>query len=142
MLPVEIRPAREDDAPQIKAMIRRARLDPTSLKWPNFLIAEHAGETIGVGQIKPYRDCQELGSLVVDRAYRRQGVAAQLIEALEARAERPLYLMCESRLENFYAQFGYASIAYREMPGTLRLKWSAAALFRVFGIRVLVMRKR
>ena len=72
-----------------------ARLDPTTrLHFEHALVAEVDGEVVGVGQIKHHPGCQELGSLVVLPEYRRQGIAAQLIAALEAEAERPLYLIC------------------------------------------------
>ncbi len=142
---MKIRPAQQSDDALIKAWIRAEGLDFTSLKWERFLIAEmdepDGIEVVGIGQIKQYRGCQELGSLVVKRGYRRQGVAAQLIAALEARADRPLHLLCASRLEKFYSQFGYRTVSMWSAPPPLRLKLMFTLLFRVFGVRVLVMRK-
>ena len=71
-----IREATAADAPTIKRMIREAQLDPTSLKWKNFLIAEVDGDIAGIGQVKPLLGCRELGSLVVAKAHRKQGIAA------------------------------------------------------------------
>lgn len=136
-----IRPATAEDQTTIRRMVRDANLDTTTLKWQNFLVAEQEGQIIGIGQIKPYRDCQELGSLVVARAYRNSGVGGALIAALEARAGRPLYLLCASHMQPYYERFGYTVIRWRDAPGTLKLKLAAAALFRIFGVRVLVMRK-
>ncbi len=138
---ITIRPAAQADARTIRQMIRAEALDPTSLDWRNFLIAEQDDRIIGVGQIKPYPDCQELGSLIVDRDYRHQGIAAQLIGALEARAGRPLYLVCERKMEPYYTRFGYQTIPFSEAPRTLKLKLAASLPFRLFGVRVIAMRK-
>ena len=137
-----IRPATETDATTIKRMIRKARLDPTSLKWQHFLLAEDgAQKIIGIGQVKPYPGCEELGSLVVLPDYREQGIGGALIEALEARAGRPLYLLCLSTMGPYYQRFGYQRISWWAAPWFLKLKLSPALLFRLFGMRVFVMRK-
>ena len=137
-----LRPATAEDADTIRHMVRAERLDPTSLDWRHFLVAEVDGHIIGIGQIKQHPGCQELGSLVVRPGYRRQGIGAGLIEALEARAGRPLYLMCRDRMAPYYERFGYEVIGLRAMPGFLRLKWLPTLLFRLFGVRVLVMGKK
>jgi amino-acid N-acetyltransferase len=127
-------------------MVLREGLDPTTLKWPNFLVAEMEVEPgapviVGVGQIKPYPNAPELGSLAVLPEYRGQGIAADLIAALEARAPRPLYLLCQNRMEAYYGRFGYRRIAFAEAPRPLKLKLLPAFAFRLFGVQVIVMRK-
>ena len=94
-----IRSATANDAATIKKMIRNARLDPTFLKWKNFLVAEYKQEVVGIGQIKPYPGCRELGSLVVSRKYQNKGIGAKLIEALESQTEFPIYLLCHNKME-------------------------------------------
>lgn len=138
---LRIRPATAADEKNIKRLIHAAHLDPTSLKWQNFLIAEIEGNIAGIGQIKRYPGCEELGSLVTLPQYRGQGIARELIAALEARAGRPLYLFCESKMETFYQQFGYVCISYGQLPGFLKMKFMLPLLLRVFGIRVSKMRK-
>ncbi len=138
---LQIRPAAAVDAALIQRMVRGARLDPTQLRWSNFLIAEIDGAVVGIGQVRRHRTCKELGSLVVTRDYRQRGVASALMAALEAQAGLPLYLMCEASLESFYRRFGYHTIGYWETPGTLRLKRTFTLLFRIFGVRILAMRK-
>ena len=136
-----IRAATAADASIINSMINRAQLDTTNVHWTNFLLAEHEGEIIGMGQLKPYPDCTELGSLVTLRAYRGKGVAAKIIAALEAKASFPLYLICRDIMEKYYQSFGYQTIPWGQAPRSLQLKIAFTWLFRVFGIRVLVMRK-
>ncbi|MFN8377787.1 MAG: GNAT family N-acetyltransferase [Anaerolineae bacterium] len=136
-----IRPATAADEALIKRMVRAERLDPTKLQWPNFLIAEVEDSVVGIGQIRRHRTCEELGSLVVTADYRQRGVASALMRALEARAGRPLYLMCAGRMRPFYERFGYHAIRYRETPAPLRLKRTLAFPLRLAGVRVIAMRK-
>lgn len=140
-LPINIRSATIADEEIIKQMIRKARLDPTSLKWQRFLIAEYENEIVGIGQVKQYPGCEELGSLVTKKAYRGQGIGGKLIAALEELAGRPLYLLCASHNESYYLRFGYETISWWDAPNFLKLKLSPTLLFRLFGIRVLIMRK-
>lgn len=138
---LHIREAHAEDASMIRRMVRAARLDPTSLDWRHFLIAEVEGHPVGIGQVKEYPGCQEMGSLVTLPAYRGRGVASALIEALEARAGRPLYLLCAARMEPYYQRFDYVTIPWRRAPWFLKLKLLPVLPLRLFGIRVLVMRK-
>lgn len=137
-----IRPPTEAEFEVARRILRDARLDPTTpLRIEHTLIAEVEGKVVGVGQIKHHRDCRELGSLVVLPEYRRQGIAAQLIEALEARAERPLYLTCLRPMEAYYARFGYRSIGVSEMPTHFRRRLPLFVIARLLGFRPRVMRK-
>jgi amino-acid N-acetyltransferase len=139
---VTIRPPMPAEFATAQRILRDARLDPTTpLRFEHTLIAEADGRVIGVGQIKHHRRCQELGSLVVLPSFRGQGIAAQLIAALEARAERPLYLTCLGHMEPYYARFGYRSIAYQEMPAYFRRRCPFMLIARVLGLRPRVMRK-
>ena len=138
---VRIRAATAQDEATIKAMIRQEHLDPTSLHWEHFLVAEADGIIVSIGQVKSYPGCQELGSLVTLPAYRGQGIAAELIRALEARAGRPLYLFCRDQMENYYQRFGYQTISWGQAPAFLKLKMLIPLSFRLFGIRIIIMRK-
>jgi N-acetylglutamate synthase-like GNAT family acetyltransferase len=136
-----IRPATEADKPTILKMVRDEQLDPTKLNWQNFLIAEVDGRTVGIGQIRQHADSRELGSLAVLPEYRKQGIAGQLIVALEARAGYPLYLFCRSTMGHYYAKFGFREIPRSEAPPALRRKALFPIIFRIFGIRIIIMRK-
>ena len=138
---VTIRPAREVEKPIIVKMVRDEWLDPTKLDWQNFLVAEVEGNIVGIGQVRLHPGCQELGSLVVLPDYRGQGIAGQLIGALESRAGLPLYLFCRDTMQSYYERFGYQRITNREAPPVLRRKVLIPMIFRIFGIRVIIMRK-
>ena len=140
-LNLSIRAATAADDKLIKSMINRAQLDPSNVHWENFLLAENEGEVIGIGQLKPYSDCTELGSLVTLRAYRGKGVAASIIKALEAKARFPLYLICRDIMEAYYESFGYKKISFQETPFSLKLKLLVSLLYRLVGIEVIAMKK-
>lgn len=120
-----------------------AHLDPTSLKWQNFLVAVIAGKVAGCGQVKPYPKARELGSLVVRKAYRRQGVGGALIRALLAREAGDVYLMCRAELIPYYAKFGFEEIGLREAPGIIKLKLGGGKMMgTLMGMRFAAMRLR
>jgi amino-acid N-acetyltransferase len=138
---VNIRPAAEADEATIKRMVRAEGLDPTSLKWQHFLVVEVDGKVVGIGQVKEYPGCQELGSLVVLPEYRGQGIAGELIRSLETRAGRPLYLLCRDRMQAYYERFGYELIPIWRAPRPLLLKLLFTRLFLLAGIRIVLMWK-
>ena len=139
---VHIRPPVASELALLRKMLRDAQLDPTSgVHLEYALVAEADGQIVGMGQIKHLRGCQELGSLVVLPDYRHQGIAGQLIRALEAQAERPLYLICESHMGSFYRNFGYGQINFGQAPTALKLKLTLALIARLFGFRIIAMRK-
>ncbi len=120
---LSIRPARAEDSPHIRALIRIVRINPTGLDWRRFLVAlDPRGALIGCGQIKPHGDgSRELASIAVREEDRGRGVARALIEALlEQEQQRPLFLMCRARLSGLYARFGFAAVTLAEMPTYFR----------------------
>jgi N-acetylglutamate synthase-like GNAT family acetyltransferase len=120
-------------------MIFAMRLDPSSMKWQHFTVAESEGELIGMAQVKPYPDCREFGSLAVRHEWRKQGIGAMLIEDVLSREAGDVYLVCRSTLAPYYRKFGFADIAFGDAPRTLKLKLGAAFPFRLFGVRVVAM---
>jgi N-acetylglutamate synthase-like GNAT family acetyltransferase len=105
---VTLRAARSDEQVLIKSLVRGEHLNPLSLDWHNFLMAEFSGHVVGCGQVKRHRDgSAELASLVVVPEWRRRGVATRLVADLKARAGPPLWLTCRSSLIPFYRQFDF-----------------------------------
>ena len=138
---VTLRPARAEDASTIRRLVRAERLDPTSLRWPNFLVAEEDGAIIGIGQVKPYSGGRELGSLVVLPAHRHQGVGSLIVRALIEREQGELFLFCQRRLEPYYERFGFRRAGRHQLRGTLRRKYLFARVFRLFGVNVIAMKR-
>jgi len=139
---IHLRDATAADDATIKRLIRQAHLDPTSLKWEHFMVAEHDGRIVGFGQVKSYPGCNEIGSLLTLPRYRGLGIASRLMDALEARAGMPLYLLCLQKMVPFYEQHSYETIGWWQAPTFLKLKLLPAYLMRLVGMRVHVMVKR
>lgn len=119
---IHIRKAAAADRSVINTMVREERLNPLGLDWQRFLLAvAPSGKVAGCVQVKLHGDgTRELASLLVKSEYRGSGLARQLIETVLAGQEPPLYLMCRSSLEPFYARFGFHSLSVEDMPGYYR----------------------
>lgn len=140
--PIQIRRATAADDATIRTLVRRERLDPTSLHWQNFLVAaDEGGRVVGIGQIKPLLGASELGSLVVVPEWREKGVGAALIHALMDQTEEPLYLLCRDTRAPYYRKFGFVEIGLRDAPWAIRAKLLAGRLLRLLGARVVAMRR-
>ncbi|MBN1285070.1 MAG: GNAT family N-acetyltransferase [Anaerolineae bacterium] len=141
--PITLRRARAEDQAAIRRMVYAARLDPTRLHWSHFVVVEVLdGDIIGVGQVRPHRWCRELGSLVVDQAWRGRGVGAQIVRALLAGESGPVYLECAGRMAYYYTRFGFAEIPWWRAPLPLSIKAGPANLVaRLLGRRIVVMRR-
>jgi N-acetylglutamate synthase-like GNAT family acetyltransferase len=139
---ISIRRANAGDQSIIRRMVLREGLDPTTLRWQNFIVAQDAAETIaGIAQIKPYKDCREFGSLVVRPEFRRQGVGALLIEHALAGEAGDIYLLCGMHRVPYYRKHGFVEINREDAPGTLRRKLGFARLFSFFGVKVACMKR-
>jgi amino-acid N-acetyltransferase len=130
MTSIHIRPAVEADQQTITELVKEEGLDRTTLHWSHFVIAEDAGETVGIGQVRPYPNCRELGSLVVKEAYRKQGVGALIVQALLEHEKGDVYLECLDFNERYYTRFGFRRIPWWQAPMPLKLK---AGIGKVLG---------
>ena len=118
----QIRPATQADQPAITAMVRAAGINPLSLHWPRFRVAEDAGRVVGVAQIKVHGDgSRELASLAAAPDRQGEGIGGALVQHLLAQPEGqpPLYLMCAQPLESYYIRFGFRRVERAEMPALL-----------------------
>jgi N-acetylglutamate synthase-like GNAT family acetyltransferase len=139
---ISIRRATAGDQSIIRRLVLREGLDPTTLRWANFIVAEDdSGAVAGIAQIKPYCDCREFGSLVVRPEFRRQGVGALLIEHALRGEAGDVYLLCGIHRVPYYRKFGFLEIAPAQAPRTLRCKLSFAGLFSLFGVKVACMKR-
>jgi len=129
-----LRPATEQDAPAIRALIHAVRINPMDLDWRRFVVAvDERGELIGCGQVKVHRDgARELASIAVVPSHRGRGVARATIQRLMAEHKAPLWLMCHSDLVPLYVRFAFREVvADRQVPPYFRRMRRLADLFRV-----------
>jgi amino-acid N-acetyltransferase len=145
---VTIRRATPEDQAILRRLVYAAGLDRSSLHWSHFVVAELPGDDradhriVGIGQIRPYRNCPELGSLVVRKPYRSLGVGGKIIRSLQESHPPPIYLECMGNMVPYYARFGFREIAWNTAPMPLSLKAGAGTLLRRLGLmraRVAVM---
>lgn len=140
---VKLREAAKADFPAIRALVRQTGINPLGLDWSRFIVAESpAGAFIGCGQLKPHSDGSlELASLAVVPAWRGRGVARLIIQALMAKAPRPLYLTCRGALGPFYEKFGFRVLRPDEMPPYFRrLSRLAGIMGKLMNETMLVMK--
>jgi predicted N-acetyltransferase YhbS len=125
-------------------MIREAGLNPMSLRWPHFLVAEEEGRVVGIGQVKPHRDgSRELASLAVVPSRQGGGIGSALIrELLATHGEGVLHLTCRSAMRGYYERFGFRLVPRREYPPYFgRLLPMVNSIGRFFGEQILLMRR-
>jgi N-acetylglutamate synthase-like GNAT family acetyltransferase len=112
-----IRPAVAADQEAILALARGERVNPNGLHWPNFVVAERDGALTGAVQLRLHRDgSRELGTLVVERMQRNQGIAARLIDALLSCHSGRILMITGRKHANHYARWGFAPITPRQAP--------------------------
>ncbi|MEM8778192.1 MAG: GNAT family N-acetyltransferase [Cyanobacteria bacterium P01_G01_bin.49] len=141
-----IRQATSQDIWSIRELVLGAFLDPTQLRPEQFWVIELKGKIIACGQLRRFDEAQELGSMVVKRQWRNQGVGTYLTQHLIKQATSPLYLEClgEQR-RKFYERFGFVVVNLREISPSLQkkfrltstlAKWSRLPLYILILIRV------
>ena len=141
---MRLRAAAERDQAYIRGIVRAARINPSGLEWPRFIVAEERGDIVGVGQVKPHRDgTRELASIAVLPGHQGQGIGSAIVEALIAREHgEVLHLTCRSQLQGYYERFGFKRLEPAEYPNyfTRRVPMINAFL-RPFRVRIIVMRR-
>jgi amino-acid N-acetyltransferase len=117
---MNIRPATDADRAAILHLMRPRDYNRINLQPSCFVVAEDAGEVIGIGQIKRHREgTPELASLVVAADRRGEGIGSAIVQALVAQHQGALYLFCLAELERFYAALGFERVERRQLPRVL-----------------------
>jgi amino-acid N-acetyltransferase len=128
-----LRPASAKDIWQIRKLVLGAKLDPTQIRARQFWVVEHQGQIVACGQLRQFSEAQELGSLVVARAWRNRGLGTFLSEHLIREATQPLYLEClGEKLAKFYTRLGFVPVTWQELPQSLKFKFGLSHLARKF----------
>ncbi|MCU0534368.1 MAG: GNAT family N-acetyltransferase [Hydrococcus sp. Prado102] len=131
-----LRQATANDIWRIRKLVLSAKLDPTQLRWEQFWVIDRQEKMIACGQLRSFEGAQELGSLVVARDWRKQGIGTYLAQHLIEVASQPLYLEClGAKLTLFYTRLGFVSVFWRELPSSVKRKFGistfAASLLRL-----------
>ena len=118
---VFLRRATAADQTAIAALIRAARLNPLSLDWRRFVVADEGGRIVGAGQVKPHGDgARELASIAVAPDRQGRGIGGAIVATIIALEPPPLYLYCAEYNEGYYLRFGFRALTPAEMPRSLR----------------------
>jgi amino-acid N-acetyltransferase len=132
MSSVTLRCATPGDQDAICALVKRERLNPTGLHWPNFIVAADERGVVGGVNLWVYRDgARELGSLVVAPDLRRQGLAARLIDTLLATQRVPVQMITGAAHAGHYRRWGFEPIEPRRAPRSVRLNYRIGRLARL-----------
>ena len=137
-----LRAASASDLWPIRWLVLSAGLDPTQIRWSQFWVVEKDGRVVGCGQLRQFEDAQELGSLVIARSHRHQGLGRTLTHHLSQQASNSLYLEClgQKRVE-FYERLGFTVADLDDIAPSLRPKFTLTQrLARFLPIPLAVMR--
>lgn len=117
MAGISIENATQNDTWSVLKMIAKEKLNPIALNMNNFVVAKEQthGHVVGAGQIKSIgrvgdRDAFELSSIVVDDAYRGQGIGKSIVRQIldaKAPADAEIFLLTVEDREGFYTPFGF-----------------------------------
>lgn len=142
---IQIRLAHATDQPIINRIIHDVGINPMSLDWHRFVIAEDDGQVVGIGQVKQHSDgSRELASIAVIPERQKQGIASAIIHHLLAQESGVVYLTCRSQLESFYTRFGFRRIERDKMTPYFRRIIRLANIFLTISrgdVKIIVMKK-
>lgn len=137
-----LKSATAQDQWPIRWLVLSAGLDPTQIRWSQFWVIAKDNRVVGCGQLRQFDDAQELGSLVIARSHRHQGLGRSLTQHLIQHATKPLYLEClgQSRVQ-FYQQLGFTVTDLEGIPPSLRPKFALTQrLAKLLPIPLVVMK--
>ena len=120
----QLRPARADDLPGIRALLASVGGDEENLQPGQFVVAQDdLGAILGCGRLKPYSDCTELASIAVTKGLRSAGIGRGIVTKLLEGRQGTIHLICEDDVVGFFGHFGFKLTPTAEMPLGLAPKW-------------------
>jgi amino-acid N-acetyltransferase len=132
---IRVRRATPPDQPTIRAMVHAERLNPSDLRWSNFMVAVADEDIVGACQMRRHADgSRELGSLVVARGLRGRGIARRLIDALLAAEPGPVWMITAEGFACACARWGFRPIDPRSAPVKVRRNWRLGSLVRILSM--------
>jgi N-acetylglutamate synthase-like GNAT family acetyltransferase len=132
---IDIRRATELDQTAIRGLVLGERLNPSGLSWANFLVAAAENDVVGTVQMRKHADgSRELGSLVVSQAFRDQGVAARLVEAILAGEPNPVWVIAPEDAVGRYLRWGFRQIDPASAPVKVRRNHRIGSFVRLLSL--------
>jgi len=120
---------------RIRELVRSQRLNPTDLQFANFIVASSDSDVIAVAQMRQHRDgSRELGSILVLPAWRGQGIAARLVDALVAAEIGSIYMITGQAYLRHYARWGFQPIDPSTVPAPIRFNYLMGRLGGVISV--------
>ncbi|MBB1284705.1 GNAT family N-acetyltransferase [Flavisolibacter sp. BT320] len=132
-----------EDGKQVVSLLANEGLPTADLPegLPHFLVATDGPAVIGAVGLEVYGNDGLLRSMAVSPAYRSLGIAARLLEALEAEARQngvtSLYLLTETAADYFQRK-GFVVISRDETPDAIQ---SSSEFSSVCPVSATLMRK-
>lgn len=121
----ELRAATTADLAKIEALLTASGLplDGVREALPNFIVAEHEDDLVGVAGLEVCCDNALLRSVAVADGWRSHGVGRALVTRLIADAEsrgiRALYLLTTTA-EQYFPSFGFRKLSRDQVPEDVR----------------------
>lgn len=134
-MPYVIRKARAEEEKAIRTLVLSERMRPIDLNPRNFLVAVKDDEIIGAIQMRRHADgTRELGSLVVAPAWRRQGIAARLVDRLLTSETQKVFMITARAHGERYSRWGFEPASGRSVPKSVRLHYLLGSLGSVVSL--------
>lgn len=119
-----IRAATAADAETIKQMVRSAPLNPNAINWQHFHVLEVVEQgqpkIVSIGMLQKEGEIWEIDSVTTRREYRGKGYAGAIVRTLMENAPRPLYLLAETDLVEYYKRLGFEGVEREYAPTEMR----------------------
>ena len=104
-MPVNIRPAQNEDYPRVKKLLEELDLYYADLTFKDFWVAESKGQIVGTVQLEEFKDFLFLGSLGVAADRQKHGIAEALLDQILQNHKNDVYLY--SIIPEFFKKFGF-----------------------------------
>ena len=135
-----LRPAREEDVPQIEALLLAEHLPPQGIKdWlPHFFVLEDGGRVVGCAGLEVYGRAALLRSVAVTPELRGGRQGERLVQAALARTRelgvRSVYLFTMAA-GDFFSRFGFRDTTVEEFDPAVRGSFQVQAVSTIPQLR-------
>jgi len=136
-----VRRATAEDQTAIIRLVRAARLNPRTLRWERFVVADRGGELVGAAQVRQHQDgSRELASLVVRPQDRGHGIAGTMIDMLLAGEPGPVFTVVDRRHAEHFRSWDFDPVDPARLPPAMRTQLRIGRV--VTGVASLLLHRR